>query len=285
MSKFLEDFSDFIRKNDGRVFGIAEVSGDNVPEKAELKENNPCQNIYSVAKLFTVTAIGILYDRGLIDVNETVTDILGDECPEGYDPYWRKTSVDMLMRHRVGFPGGFDIDVFDASGYKSDYLEEIMLKRWVCPPDTERRYDDAGYYILSRIVNKKAGKPLFAFCWENIFLPLSFREAAWSCCPKGHAMGGTGLYIRVEDMVKLGAVYLNNGKYQGKRIVSEQWAKKVFDRQYELAPVGIKDAYGKGGMNGQKLLVIPSASRAVAWQGYDIHPGGPDLTAFSVNYE
>lgn len=284
MSKFLEDLAKFIRENNGRVFSVAEIVGDGLPEKIEIKENNACQNIYSVAKMFTVTAIGILCDRGLLTTDETVTDILGDECPVGYDPYWEKTTVDMLMRHRVGFPGGFDIDVFDASEYNPDYISEIMLKKWVCPPDTERRYDDAGYYILSRIVNRISGKPLFAFCWENIFEPLRFREAAWSCCPKGHAVGATGLYIRVEDMVKLGAVYLNGGIYRGKRIVSEKWVRTVLSREYEFSPNGIKDSYNKGGMNGQNLLVIPSCNRVVAWQGYDIHPGGPDLTEFSAMY-
>ena len=284
MSKFLEDFSKFIRDNNGRVFSVAEIIGDGLPEKIEIQENNACQNIYSVAKVFTVTAIGILCDRGLLTTDKTVTELLGDECPEGYDPYWEKTTVDMLMRHRVGFPGGFDIDVFDASEYNPDYISEIMLKKWVCPPDTERRYDDAGYYILSRIVNRISGKPLFAFCWENIFEPLRFREAAWSCCPKGHAVGATGLYIRAEDMVKIGAVYLNGGIYRGKRIVSEEWVRTVLEREYELAPNGLGDSYNKGGMNGQNLLVIPSGNRVVAWQGYDIHPGGPDLTKFAAMY-
>lgn len=284
MSRFLEDFAKYIKENDGRVFSIAEIAGDNAPAKVEIKENNACQNIYSVSKVYTVTAIGILCDRGLLHTDDTVTDILGDECPEGYDPYWDSTTIDMLMRHRIGFPGGFDIDVNDASKYDFDYLKEIMCKKWVCPPDTKRRYEDAGYYVLSRIVNKVAGKSLFAFCWETIFQPLGFREAAWSCCPKGHAIGGTGLYIRVEDMIKIGAVYLNNGMYLGKRIVSENWVRKVLERQYELSPNGIRDAYNKGGMNGQNLLVIPCENRVVGWQGYDIHPGGPDLTRFAAEY-
>ncbi len=284
MSRFLEELAEFIKNNDGRTFSVAEIIGDNPPEVINIKENNPCQNIYSVSKVFTVTAIGILCDRGLLSVDDTVTKLLGDECPEGYDKYWEQTTLDMLMRHRVGFPGGFDIDVFDASKYNPDYLTEIMLKKWICPPDTERRYDDAGYYILSRIVNKVSGKPLFAFCWENIFLPLGFREAAWSCCPKGHAMGATGLYIRCEDMVKLGAVYLNKGEYLGKRIVSEKWIEKVLERQYELAPNGIRDAYSKGGMNGQNLMVIPSLGRVLGWQSYDIHPGGPDIGKFISEY-
>lgn len=284
MSRFLEDFKEFIKNNDGRVFAVSEVTGNELPETIRINENNASQNIYSVSKMFTVTAIGILCDRSLLSTEDTVTDILGDECPDGYDPNWDKTTVDMLIRHRVGYPGGFDTDVFDASEYDPDYLKEIMLKKWTCPPDTEKRYNDAVYYILSRIVNKVSGKPLLPFCWENIFLPLAFKEAAWSCCPKGHAIGATGLYIRVEDMTKLGAVYLNKGEYRGKRIVSEEWVKKVLEREYEFAPNGIKDSYNKGGMNGQNLLVIPCENRVVGWQGYDTRTDCPDLTRFAAEY-
>lgn len=285
MSKFLEDFAKFIKDNDGRVFSVAEMVGDSKPERVVIKENNACQNIYSVSKVYTVTAVGILWNRGLLSTDETVTDILGAECPEGYDPNWEHTTVDMLMRHMIGYPGGFDTDVFDASEYDDDYLAEIMLKKWICPPDTERHYNDGGYYILSRIVAKKAGKPLYNFCWENIFLPLGFREAAWSCCPKGHAVGATALYIRSDDMIKIGGVYLNKGIYHGKRIVSEKWVKKVLERRYELAPNGKRDSYGKGGMNGQHLLVIPSQNKVVGWQGYDTLPGGPDLIKFAAEYD
>ena len=284
MSRFLEDFAEFIKNNDGRVFSVAEIIGNENPEKIIVTPNNASQNVYSVSKMYTVTAIGILCDRGMISTEDTVTQILKDECPEGYDPYWDETTVEMLMLHMTGYPGGFDTDVFDASEYDPDYLKEIMLKKWICPPDTERHYEDAGYYILSRIVSKVSGKTLLQFCWENIFLPLGFKEVAWSCCPKGYSIGATGLYIRVEDMVKLGAVYLNGGEYRGKRIVSAEWVKKVLDRHYEFAPNGIKDSYNKGGMNGQNLLVIPCKNRVVAWQGYDTRSDGPDLTCFAAEY-
>ncbi len=284
MSRFLNDFCEFIKENDGRVFSVAEIIGNNLPEKIEITENNASQNVYSVSKMFTVTAVGVLCDRGLLSVDNTVTEILGNECPEGYETYWDKTTVDMLMRHMTGFPGGFDTDVFDASEYNDDYLEEIMLKKWVCPPETERHYEDANYYILSRIVSKVSGKSLFNFCWENIFLPLKFKEAAWSCCPKGHAIGATGLYIRTEDMIKLGAVYLNNGEYRGEKIVSDAWVKKVLEREYEFKLNGIKDSYNKGGLYGQELLVIPCENRVVAWQGHDKRKNPPDLTKYAAEY-
>lgn len=284
MSRFLEDFKKFIEENDGRVFSVAEIIGNNEPEKIELAENNASQNIYSVSKMYSVTAIGILWDRGLISTDDTVTSILGDECPAGYNPYWEETTVDMLMRHMTGFPGGFDTDVTDASLYDPDYLREIMLKEWVCPPDTQRHYEDAHYYILSRIVHKLTGKTLFNFCWDNIFLPLGFKEAAWSCCPKGHAIGATGLYIRCEDMTKLGAVYLNKGEYRSQRIVSEKWVDKVLEREYEFKYNGIRDSYNKGGLYGQELLVIPCEKRVVGWQGCDRREKTPDLTKYAAEY-
>ena len=285
MSKFLRGFAEYIKNNDGKIFSIAEITGDGEPEIVYLKENNLSQNIYSISKMFTVTAVGILCDRGLLSVDNTVTEILGDECPEGYEPYWDRTTIDMLMRHMVGFPGGFDTDVMDASQYDSDYLKEIMLKKWICPPDTERHYEDAVYYVLSRIVNRVSGKTLFNFCWENIFLPLKFKEAAWSCCPKGHAIGATGLYIRCEDMIKLGAVYLNGGEYMGQRIVSEKWVQKVLGRTYEFMPNGIKDSYNKGGLYGQELLVIPCDNKVIAWQGCDRRKVTPDFTKYAAEYE
>lgn len=285
MSRFLEDFKEYIKEKDGKVFSIAEIRGNDLPEKIDIKENNASQNVYSVSKMYTVTAIGILWDRGLLKTEDIVTDILGDECLEGYETCWESTTVDMLMRHMTGFPGGFDTDVMDASAYDPDYLKEIMLKKWVCPPETERHYEDANYYILSRIVNKVSGKPLLQFCWENIFLPLGFKEAAWSCCPKGHAIGATGLYIRVEDMIKLGAVYLNKGEYRGARIVSEKWVDTVLERVYEFKPNGIKDSYNKGGLYGQELLVIPCENRVVAWQGHTKESNGPDLTKYAAEYD
>ena len=99
MSRFLEDFAEFIKNNDGRVFSVAEIRGNDNPQKITITPNNSSQNVYSVSKIYTVTAIGILCDRGMLSTDDTVTQILKDECPEGYDPYWNETTVEMLMLH------------------------------------------------------------------------------------------------------------------------------------------------------------------------------------------
>ncbi len=285
MSKFLEDFKSFLIENNENIYNVGEYRVGGEAEMIEIQQCNACNNIYSVAKVFTVTAIGMLVDRGLLSTDEIVSEILADECPEKYDERWSRTSVDMLLRHRVGFPGGaLDIDYLDASKFCEDYLHEVMGLKWDTEPDTERRYTDGAFYVLSRIAAKRAGKPMQAFLWENLFLPLGFKEVAWSCCPKGHAMGATGLYIRSDDMVKLGAVYLQNGMWKDKRIISEEWVKTVFERGYELSPVGDTGAYHKGGMRGQNLMVIPSQGRVVGWIGHR-RGDGADFDKFIFAYK
>ncbi len=285
MSKFLEDFKKFLIENNENIYNVGEYCLGSEAEMIEIQQCNACNNIYSVAKVFTVTAIGMLVDRCLLKTSEFVSDILKDELPENYDEHWDRTTVDMLLRHRIGIPGGaLDIDCLDASKFNPDYLYEVVTAPWDCEPDTQRKYTDAAFYVLSRIAAKRAGKPMQLFLWENLFLPLEFKEVAWSCCPQGHAMGATGLYIRSDDMVKLGGVYLENGLWKGKRIISEEWVKTVFKRSYELSPVGETGAYHKGGMRGQNLMIIPAQKKVVGWIGHR-RDDGADFDKFIFNYK
>lgn len=269
MSQFLQDFKNEIQRHaDANVFFIAEYSEDGIQAEA-LCTTNPCQNIYSIAKAFVVTAVGLLVDRGLLSTHEILTDLLANELPATYHPVWTKTSVEMLLLHKVGLAKNFlDIDGQDATAFGRDYLSYVLNAPIREDFDgTTATYTDAAYYLLSRIVEKRAGMPLDNFLWKHLFSPMKFREAAWSHCPMGHAMGATGLYLRIEDLLKLGVLYLDRGVYEGERILSQNWVDTVLSKGYELKlqPDGI--TYSKGGMRGQRLMILPHSHRAVAWLG------------------
>lgn len=283
MSRFLEAMRDeLLRLDDRGVFSVAEWHAGRV-ESLDIIKTNPCQNVYSVAKAFVVTAVGLLVDRGLLSTDEVVTDILADEIPTGCQPAWYETTVDMLLLHKVGLPSGFlDIDCYDSRNFGEDYLAYTLT--YPTPEDytpDKSTYTDAAFYILSRIVEKRAGEPLDTLLWRELLFPTGCLEAAFSRCPKGHPMGATGLYIRAAEVAKLGSIYLNGGMYGNRRILSENWVRTVLARGYELKPKCAGRAYGKGGMRGQMLLVLPEQRRVIAWQGY----GSADLTEAAVNYE
>ena len=155
MSTFLRALEAEIKRQNANVFSVAEYHEGKVAS-LQLSNTNPCQDIYSVAKVYVVTAVGMLVDRGILSTDEIVTDILAEECPAGYAPIWDRTTVDMLLLHKVGLPRNFlDIDTFDATWFGEDYLAYILKEPIVgvaAGADIEPCYTDAAYYLLACIV-------------------------------------------------------------------------------------------------------------------------------------
>ena len=262
---FINAFSEFIRKSNINVYRVAVMTSNGKSQVEAFQTCNPCQNSYSVSKFFTLTAIGLLWDDGLIEMDERLSDIFGSLCPTDMPVEWNDRTVEMAILHHCGLPSGYlDIDSQDALDFGKDYLSYVLST----PPEdpTEYSYTDAEFYLLSRVVSMRSGKPMLEYLWEKLFTPLEFREVAWSSCPMNYSMGATGLYIRTEDMVKLGALYLNKGVYNGHRILSEKWIDTVIKKEYlrPYTPYG----YGHGGMRGQMLAVFPKYDLALAWHGF-----------------
>jgi CubicO group peptidase (beta-lactamase class C family) len=186
------------------------------------------------------------------------------------DEKWYFVTLDHLIRHVAGFGRGLlDIDADDASAYPTtDYLSIVLTEPLKYEPGTVRQYTDAVYYILSRVISRVSGMTLCDFMRPALLSVMRFGELAWSTCPEGYSMGATGLYLRTEDMVKLGVLYLNGGVWRGERIISDEWVKMVLTRGYEFAPKGA-GWYGKGGMRGQMLAFNPSKGLAVAWHSFE----------------
>ena len=252
------------------TFFVAESDKDYNIRLQSITPANPCCNCYSVAKAFTVTAIGILYDRGLLTPDTLVTEVLSDHLPDGIDPQWHKVTLHHLMLHRAGFDQGLlDIDAEDASLFSSaDYLSIVLSTPLAHEPGTHYQYTDAAFYLLSRIIAKVGGCDLADLLRPILMDTMQFKEFAWSVCPQGYAMGATGLYLRTEDMVKLGILYLNGGMWKDTRVVSQEWVDIVLSNGYELKDLG-GGWYGKGGMYGQMLMLNPQKGLAVACHSYE----------------
>jgi CubicO group peptidase (beta-lactamase class C family) len=272
----LEQLVEQAQNSVGSYYKIAIVEK-GVHQTAMLTPANGAQNSYSIAKAFTVAAIGMLVDRNLLRTDEKVCDILRDQLPANIDPAWEFMTVHHLLTHSAGFAGGYlDIDAVNhVSVAGDDYLGYLLRTKLEYIPGTESRYSDAAFYLLSRIFTAKCGEKMDDYLLRHLFYPLGFREMAWSKCPMGYPMGATGLYVYTEDLVKFGELYLNHGEYHGKQILSRYWVETVLREEYEFArtPGG---GYGKGGMYGQMLIFYPEQNRAVAYHSF----GGDELVSY-----
>lgn len=251
-----------------RTYFVAEGDREGNARVQTLVPANPCCNCYSVAKAFTVTAFGMLTDRGLLRPEDKLADVLAPLFPDGCDRRWYDVTLDQLLLHRAGIGIKLDIDAQDARTFPPDYLTYVLRSGLVCDPGTEYHYTDAAFYLLSRVIRAACGKDpaelLRPVCMET----MHFGEFAWSVCPGGFCMGATGLYLRTEDLLKLGILYLRGGDWMGTRVISGEWVDTVLSRGYELHDIG-GGWYSKGGMRGQRVAFSPEKGLAVAWNSFE----------------
>lgn len=253
------------------------------PSGIHLHRFQPCSNClnsYSVAKLFVVTALGMLWDEGKIRMSDPIS--LYVDLPDSASPRWKEATIEHAVTHTLGFDEGFlDIDTEDASAYPGeDYLSLVFAHPLAHAPGTHAQYSDAAYYLLSRVVSEASGERLDAFLGRRLLRPMRFREAAWSRCPLDHPIGATGLYIGAQDMVKLAALYMQEGVWEGRQLLSGNWVQMAVERQYELHPLGESGLIGKGGMYGQAAAFSRSARCAVAWHAHEQGDRMKTLTAY-----
>jgi CubicO group peptidase (beta-lactamase class C family) len=236
----------------------------------EHQPANLANNSYSVSKIFTAAAIGFLVDDGKISLNDLLTDILKDEIHTTYDPQWDKVTVEHALAHKMGLQGlGLDLDSDDISTYGTkDFLTYVFTHALTDEPGTVYNYSDTAYYLLSRVVSKITGQRMDDFLMDRLFRPLDYAEVAWSTCPYGYPMGGTGLYLRTHDMLKLAVLYLNLGVWEGKRILSENWIRTSLER--ELGVTKCENiSHCKTGAHGQILAFCPTTQKAIAIHGFN----------------
>ena len=84
----------------------------------------------------------------------------------------------------------------------------------------------------------------------------------------GHPMGATGLYVRIEDMVKLGTLLLNGGRWNGNQLLSASWVERIFANHYSLSEDPSGKLFFKAGMHGQLLCLLPRKHLSIAVQSF-----------------
>jgi hypothetical protein len=74
------------------------------------------------------------------------------------------------------------------------------------------------------------------FLTPRLFEPLAIKDADWEICPQGINTGGWGLRIHTEDMAKLGQLYLQKGKWNGKQLLPEAWIAEATTAKIDQKP-------------------------------------------------
>ena len=247
-----------------------------VSENGILEWKNPnCNSInnsHSATKFFIAAAVGRLRDEGKLDLDAPVTSFFSPELlPSDMEPRWHNVTVRNTLRHMTGMGDDsirYGVDEDDSNTMiGDDFLSEVFRTPLPHAPETCRRYSDAAYYLLSRIVAAAGGMTADKYLNESFFKPLGFGQWTMVCCPQGHPIGGGGLFARARDIAKMGYLYAIGGVWDGKRLISEEWIGESKENDFALGRFRDFDVWVKTGARGQMIAFSQSKKTAVAWHG------------------
>lgn len=224
---------------------------------------------HSMCKSITGMAVGFLVEEGKLELSENIYKIFSDKGSTWVKMFRPEVTVENLLTMTSGV-------TFNESGIVSgnDWLESYLNASVAEKPGTKFQYNSLNSYVLSAIITERTGMPMDEYLKSRLFEPLGITDYLWEKCPRGITKGGWGLFMHTEDMAKLGQLYLNKGKWNGKQIIPESWAEASVTKKVD----SIEGTYGYGyqlwmeerpgsfeynGMLGQNVLIYPDVDMVI----------------------
>lgn len=189
--------------------------------------------MYSVSKSWTSTAVGFAIDEKLFGLDDKVIDFF----PEYKDLSQNKFITDLTVRSLLTMSAGHKVEPLrGVVAATDDWIKGFLSAPIENKPGTTFLYNTLATYMLSAIVQKKSGQKVIDYLQSRLLQPLGIKDIDWETDPKGINTGGWGIRVHTEDMAKLGQLYLQKGKWQGKQLISENWVKMATSKQIEQEP-------------------------------------------------
>jgi len=245
-------------------------------------------DIRSASKSVLSAIVGIAIKDGYINsIDQKIIDFFPEYITDELD----SKIYDLRIRHLITMKSGFNIKE-TAQAYQqlyksTDWVEHILHLPFRAAPGKKFNYNSFNTHLLSATIAKATGMSTLDYATSVLFSPLGITKLKWEKDPKGYCIGGWGLSLKAQDMVKFGTLYLNNGLFNGRQVIPSEWIKSsTIERTGMIGTYysGWNKSYGYGflwwvkridnhidipfamGHGGQRIAIIPDVNAVLVTQ-------------------
>ncbi len=238
---------------------------------------------WSMAKSFTNALAGIMVRDGTLDINQPV------DLETWQDDERRNITLNNLMQMQSGLTWNEDYgnrsDVTLMLYNNVDFAAYAYNKPLEFPAGSHWYYSSGSTNIVNYLLRKKINddKAYLAFAKTRLFNKTGMPDAIFETDASGTQVGSSYIYATARDFARFGLLYLNDGVFNGERILPEGWVGYTTTpasyskggygsffwlnrgKSYPSAPL---DMYSCDGHDGQQIFIIPSKYLVVVVLGY-----------------
>lgn len=285
---FTEEDTDYLKKTRAVV---VVWNGKIIAEKyAEGFDAFTPQIGWSMSKSITNTMFGVLVKKRGFDIYQPAPI---PEWIEADDPR-NKITTDHLLRMSSGLDW-FENYKIPSSATKMLYNSSDMglyasLFEAKDEVDTKWYYSSGTSNILSRILRIELGEDYLEWPFKEIFYKTGVKSALFEVDASNAFIGSSYIWASPRDWARLGLLYLNDGIWNGERILPEGWVEysktptppsemlqygasfwlnvgDADDASKRRLPDCPRDVYSMNGYEGQRVFILPTQNMVVVRMG------------------
>ena len=207
----------------------------------------------SASKSISSAIVGIAKDKSLFkSVDQSIFEFITGKYQLQKDSLKSKIDIKSLLTMSSGLDA---IDYGINANPKSpatednyqrtqDFTAAILSAPMINLPNTTANYGSANPYLLGIAMNSVISEPLELFIDKNLFQKLQIANYIVQSDLNDVPYFAGGMYLLPKDMLKFGELYLQNGKWKGEQVISQEWIQNSFKNYRVLQNTVDKNGYG-----------------------------------------
>lgn len=204
-------------------------------------------NIWSCTKSFTGTILGLLVEDDIVAL---------DDFAWRYEPLLKEKYPDVTLRHFAGMTSGYNAMGRSRWGENSDdwSLQPFAPSDPLFEPGTAFAYWDEAMNMFGRVLTHILADDIQRLLRSRITDRIGMGDFSWWAEDSLNGLpiryGSTGIDISAQQLARFGHLFLNKGKWNGRRLISSEWIEHATSAQVpvtiDLADTDRKSIDGRG---------------------------------------
>ena len=256
-----------------------------------LTRRNEPFNLGGAGLTYTLAAIGVADDLRILSIEDPIVDYLPEyQSIFEEDPDKLEITIEDLILHKSGLSWNTSIQPLSLQNdlnemrASDDWVQFILEQPMEAPAGLRFNLNTSIGVLLAKIIEEASGDDFESFIREKVLDLLTINDFQIELDPSGNYNAGTGINTSLLDWTKLGYLFLNDGLWEGRKILDPEFAEAATSLQTEVSgtytlgyvwwqfganfansfPVPYQEIYYIPGELDQHIYVIPSENMIIS---------------------